>query len=146
MNDNLVSVNHGQIVTNSRQVAVHFEKQHQHVIRDIENIVDKAEEKDASKIGRMFFETTMPDAYGRMKRVYLMNRDGFSLLVMGFTGCTFPKYSTETASFHRFFEALRSYMFVLGCGQRSEMLLEAIRRYSMVYRITLVVSGTYIPD
>lgn len=86
MNDNLVSVNHGQIVTNSRQVAVHFEKQHQHVIRDIENIVDKAEEKDASKIGRMFFETTMPDVYGRMKRVYLMNRDGFSLLVMGFTG------------------------------------------------------------
>lgn len=82
----LVTVYKHQLVTDSRQVAVHFEKQHQHVIRDIENIVDKAEEKDASKIGRMFFETTMPDVYGRMKRVYLMNRDGFSLLVMGFTG------------------------------------------------------------
>lgn len=83
MNDNLVSVNHGQIVTNSRQVAVHFEKQHQHVIRDIENIVDKAEEKDASKIGRMFFETTMPDVYGRMKRVYLMTRNGVDYFLSG---------------------------------------------------------------
>lgn len=82
----LVMVYKDQLVTDSRQVAEHFEKQHQHVIRDIENLVNKAEEKDASKIGRMFFETTMPDAYGRMKRVYLMNRDGFSLLVMGFTG------------------------------------------------------------
>lgn len=82
----LVTVYKNQLVTDSRQVAEHFEKQHQHVIRDIENLVNKAEEKDASKIGRMFFETTMPDAYGRMKRVYLMNRDGFSLLVMGFTG------------------------------------------------------------
>lgn len=82
----LVTVYKDQLVTNSRQVAVHFEKQHQHVIRDIENLVNKAEEKDASKIGRMFFETTMPDVYGRMKRVYLMNRDGFSLLVMGLTG------------------------------------------------------------
>jgi phage regulator Rha-like protein len=50
MNDNLVSVNHGQIVTNSRQVAEHFEKQHQHVIRDIENLVDKAEEKMRPKL------------------------------------------------------------------------------------------------
>lgn len=82
----LVTIYNHQLVTDSRQVAEHFEKQHQHVIRDIENLVNKAEEKDASKIGRMFFETTMPDAYGRMKRVYLMNRDGFSLLVMGFTG------------------------------------------------------------
>lgn len=82
----LVTVYNHQLVTDSRQVAEHFEKQHQHVIRDIENLVNKAEEKDASKIGRMFFETAMPDAYGRMKRVYLMNRDGFSLLVMGFTG------------------------------------------------------------
>ena len=82
----LVTVYNHQLVTDSRKVAEHFEKQHQHVIRDIDNLVAKAEEKDASKIGRMFFETTMPDAYGRMKRAYLMNRDGFSLLVMGFTG------------------------------------------------------------
>ena len=36
--------------------------------------------------GEMFFETTAPDSYGREQRTYLMNRDGFTLLAMGFTG------------------------------------------------------------
>lgn len=82
----LVKVENNQIVTDSRSVAEHFGKQHQHVIRDIKNLVNKAEEKDVSKIGRMFYETTVPDSYGRQQKAYLMNRDGFSLLVMGFTG------------------------------------------------------------
>ena len=34
----------------------------------------------------MFFEAEAPDSYDRPQRTYLMNRDGFSLLVMGFTG------------------------------------------------------------
>lgn len=82
----LVKVENNQIVTDSRSVAEHFGKQHYHVIRDIENLVNKTEGKDASKIGWMFQETTMSDSYGRQQKAYLMNRDGFSLLVMGFTG------------------------------------------------------------
>lgn len=82
----LVKVENNQIVTDSRSVAEHFGKQHFHVIRDIENLVNKAEGKDASKIGWMFRETTTPDSYRRQQKAYLMNRDGFSLLVMGFTG------------------------------------------------------------
>lgn len=82
----LVKVENNQIVTDSRSVAEHFGKQHYHVIRDIENLVNKTEGKDASKIGWMFQETTVPDSYGRQQKAYLMNRDGFSLLVMGFTG------------------------------------------------------------
>lgn len=50
----LVKVENNQIVTDSRSVAEHFGKQHFHVIRDIENLVNKAEGKDASKIGWMF--------------------------------------------------------------------------------------------
>ena len=68
MNDNLVSVNRGQIVTNSRQVAEHFEKQHQHVIRDIENLVNKAEEKDASKIGQIPNVCKVSQQIGHPKR------------------------------------------------------------------------------
>lgn len=84
--ESLVKVEQNQIVTDSRSVAEHFGKQHYHVIRDIENLVNKTEEKDVSKIGWMFQETTVPDSYGRQQKAYLMNRDGFSLLVMGFTG------------------------------------------------------------
>lgn len=34
----------------------------------------------------MFFESTYSDSYGRPQRMYIMNRDGFTLLAMGFTG------------------------------------------------------------
>ena len=34
----------------------------------------------------MFQQVELPDSYGRMQKAYYMNRDGFSLLVMGFTG------------------------------------------------------------
>lgn len=78
----LVKVENNQIVTDSRSVAEHFEKQHKDVLRAIENLV----RGDQRKIAPMFYETTMPDSYGRQQKAYLMNRDGFSLLVMGFTG------------------------------------------------------------
>lgn len=76
-----VRVENEQMITDSRNVAAVFGKQHGHVLRDIENI-----QKDVSNFGEMFFESTMPDSYGREQRVYLMNRDGFTLLAMGFTG------------------------------------------------------------
>lgn len=65
----------------SRQVAEDFEKQHGHILRDIEDY-----KKDVSNFGEMFFETTEPDAYDRPQKVYHMTRDGFSLLAMGFSG------------------------------------------------------------
>lgn len=68
------------MVTDSRNVAEVFGKEHNHVLRDIRNF-----EKDVSTFGQMFFESTMPDKYGRQQKVYLMNRDGFTLLAMGYT-------------------------------------------------------------
>lgn len=39
MNDKLVSVNHGQLVTDSRKVAEHFGKQHKDVLKAIDHLV-----------------------------------------------------------------------------------------------------------
>lgn len=68
-------------VVSSRDVAETFEKRHDHVMRDIENL-----EKYIPNFGEMFFNSTMPDSYGREQKIYFMNRDGFTLLAMGFTG------------------------------------------------------------
>ena len=73
--------NNGQLVVSSRQVAENFGKRHDNVMRDI-----VAYQKDLLNFEEMFYETTSPDAYGRAQKTYLMNRDGFSLLAMGFTG------------------------------------------------------------
>lgn len=78
----LITINqNGQPVASSRDIAEHFEKRHDHVVRDID-----AFSKDVPNFGEMFFSVEIPDSYGRPQRAYLMNRDGFSLLVMGFTG------------------------------------------------------------
>jgi len=81
MKDLITIDNHGQPVASSRDIAEHFEKNHNHVLRDIDAL-----KEDVSNFGQMFFSIEIPDSYGRPQRAYLMNRDGFSLLVMGFTG------------------------------------------------------------
>lgn len=81
MSDIILSMQSGEPVASSRQIAENFEKNHNHVLRDIDSL-----KKDVSNFGQMFFETTAPDSYGREQRTYLMNRDGFTLLAMGFTG------------------------------------------------------------
>ena len=65
----------------SRKVAVDFNKEHKHILRDIDAIA-----KDVPSFGLMFIESTEPDSYGRPQRVYHMNRDGWTLLAMGFNG------------------------------------------------------------
>ena len=82
----LVTINGQQVVTSSRNVAEHFEKEHRNVIQSIENLFKTADKKDVLKIQQMFFEATEPDSYGREQKIYYMNWKGFSLLVMGFTG------------------------------------------------------------
>lgn len=77
----LVIMKDKQAVTSSLQVAESFNKNHQHVLRSIDGL-----KKDVSNFGQMFIETSLPDSYGRNRRGYYMNRDGFTLLAMGFTG------------------------------------------------------------
>lgn len=77
----LVILKDRQAVTSSLQVAEIFEKKHQHVLRDISSL-----KKDVSNFGQMFVEGNEPDSYGRGRRVIYMNRDGFTILAMGFTG------------------------------------------------------------
>lgn len=76
----ILTGNSNQPVTTSKMIAEVFEKEHRNVLRDIDAF------RDVLNFEQMFFETTEPDSYGRLQRVYQMNRDGFSLLAMGFTG------------------------------------------------------------
>lgn len=79
---NLVIMKDKQAVTTSLIIAESFGKQHKHVLRDIEFLL----KEDQSNFGHMFAEGNEPDSYGRSRKTYFMNRDGFSFLVMGFTG------------------------------------------------------------
>lgn len=68
-----------KLVTTSLKVAEVFEKDHRHVLESIRNLTA---EKSAAKF---FIETSYTNR-GKEYPMYEMDRDGFSLLVMGFTG------------------------------------------------------------
>lgn len=81
MNDIILSTQNGEPVVSSRQIAESFGKNHRDVLRAVDNL-----KEDVRNFAQMFFEGTDQDSYGREQRAYLMNRDGFTLLAMGFTG------------------------------------------------------------
>lgn len=75
----------GQILVSSVDVAENFEKKHKNVIQSIDNM------KIDDELRRLNFQPTsktvaMPNGGTREDKVYYMTRDGFTLLVMGFTG------------------------------------------------------------
>lgn len=76
----LVVINNNQIVVSSKDIAEHFCKEHKVVLRAIREIL--LEQNCANE----FFHEESYSYNGRRLPMYLMNRDGFSLLAMGFTG------------------------------------------------------------
>lgn len=81
--NNLINIQNkeGQLLVSSREVAKNFEKQNQHVMQSIRDL-----ETSVKNSTNLFIESVYGDSYGRTQSEYLLTRDGFSLLVMGFTG------------------------------------------------------------
>ena len=71
----------GKIVTSSQAVAYYFEKQHRNVLRAIRGMLKNEHTKE------MFYEYLYTDKQNdQTYPAFLMTRDGFTLLAMGFTG------------------------------------------------------------
>ncbi|MFJ8088865.1 Rha family transcriptional regulator [Lysinibacillus sp. NPDC095746] len=70
-----------QAVTTSLQVAETFGKRHDHLIEAIKNLAT-----ENLGVKNFFHEDTYQNDRGREYPMFYMNRDGFTLLAMGFTG------------------------------------------------------------
>ncbi|MFT0359214.1 Rha family transcriptional regulator [Bacteroides thetaiotaomicron] len=81
MNDIVFQGTEGQPLTNSVLVAEKFGKKHYHVMDTIKVLLSSHE-----KTGQFFVSSTYTDNSGKENLMYIMNRDGFTLLAMGFTG------------------------------------------------------------
>ena len=76
--------NNEEVLTaSSRQVADKFEKEHRHVLESIDKM---KEQLSTAEFSALFMEGKYVASNGKKNKEYLMTRDGFSLLVMGFTG------------------------------------------------------------
>ena len=76
----LVCVMRNNAVVSSKDVAEHFHKTHAHLVESIRNLVSQNSETKT-----MFFESSY-EYRGQKFPMFWMNRDGFSLLVMGMNG------------------------------------------------------------
>lgn len=79
--EQLVIQRNNQAVTTSLDIAQTFGKKHNNVMRDIGGLLKNEQTQ------QMFDESTYVNQQNHQEYpMYYMNRDGFSLLVMGFTG------------------------------------------------------------
>lgn len=79
--DELVYLERDEAVCSSLDVSRSFGKRHDNVLRSIGGLLENEETQ------KMFKKLNYVDSQNKQKYpMYLMNRDGFSLLVMGFTG------------------------------------------------------------
>jgi Rha family phage regulatory protein len=93
-----VTLNHNVLVTDSRRVAKHFKKLHKNVLRAYDRLDCDAE------FNQLNFEPVEEvDEKGEMRRLVRMTKDGFMLLVMGFTG---PKATEVKVAYIRAFNSM----------------------------------------
>lgn len=91
-----VVIEETRTLTTSLKVADYFSKRHDHVIRDIENLKDGLNFEPVSipnsgepkpEFWRLNFERSdYTDSRGKKQKMYKMTKDGFMILVMGYTG------------------------------------------------------------
>lgn len=74
----------GKLVVTSRQIAEDFEKQHKDVLGAIRATIGQMSTAENSAL--YFIPCEYKASNGKSNPEYLLTRDGFSLLVMGFTG------------------------------------------------------------
>lgn len=99
---NLVFLNNNRPVTDSVVVAETFGKRHADVLRSIENL-----ECSTDFIERNFALNDYKDSIGRTLPKYLITQDGFSFLVMGYTGKEAARFKeTYIGEFNRMREEL----------------------------------------
>src|SRR5690625_2861195 len=105
----LVFVKDKQVVTDSLTVAEVFEKRHDRVLQDIRKLNCSEE-----FLLHHFVESTYKNSVGREYPQFIITEQGFSLLVMGYTGKDAMKFKERYISeFHRMRDQIQNNVHVL---------------------------------
>ncbi len=121
--------NNGELVVSSRKVAEDFGKQHKVVLRSIHEIWS---EQNCADLSEMFYATTYIDSHNRKQSEYLMNRDGFSMVVMGFTGAKAREWKLK---YIKAFNAMEKKLKELSAPQTLDSLFNIDSLYLIVSKL-----------
>lgn len=103
-------------------VAEFFEKQHKHVLRDIARITEPKSGLSENFINTNFKSDSYKDSTGRKLPCYFMTRDGFTMLVMGYSGQKAMKFKEL---YIRRFNEMESFIKTLVSARQEFPLLTA---------------------
>lgn len=124
-----------RIFTNSLLVAEKFGKLHKDVMRAIKALLISAQ-----NCASLFIKSEYPDNYGRMQPMYIMNRDGFALLVMGFTGDKALQFKLDyIEAFNRMEEQIKTGGFQIP-QSFSEALMLAAKQQEQIEQANRTIS------
>lgn len=113
--------NENQVLTNSLLVAEKFEKEHSKVIRDIQNLSCSDEFRAAN-----FGVSSYISLQNKELPMYVMTKDGFSFLVMGYTGVKAGMFKEEyIKAFNKMEETIKNGGFNVPKSFREALLLAA---------------------
>lgn len=103
-------------------VAQAFEKEHFHVLRDIAKITDTKSGLSETFTASNFEPSSYKDKTGRKLPCYQMTRDGFTMLVMGYTG---PKAMKFKELYIKRFNEMEKFIKTLVSARQEFPLLTA---------------------
>lgn len=107
----LVVMTNGQVTTTSREVAQVFGREHRDVLKAIDNLTKDLDEgvRNFSQAPMFTEETYVHSQNHQEYRQVRMNKDGFTLLAMGFTGSKATQFKLRyIQAFNEMEEMLRS--------------------------------------
>lgn len=125
----------GKVVVSSRVVAQDFGKQHKHVLRTIK---DKIEVSPILDSPNYFIKSTYLDKSNRESVEYLMTRDGFVFIVMGFTGSKADEFKLKyIEAFNKMEETIKNNQLQLSNEQRA--ILQVVQSQTQEERMMALV-------
>lgn len=109
----------------SRNIAEAFGKEHYNVLRDIERLTDPKSGLSEGFTALNFEASKYTDSTGRRLPCYLLTRDGFTMLAMGYTGQKAMRF--KEAYIKRFNDMEAQIAAVQSLRDECPMLLEALK-------------------
>ena len=124
----IVFERNNQAVTSSRLIADYFGKRHDTVIRTIRKLGCSSEFNRHN-----FVEITYIDTRGRKQPEYIMTKDGFTILAMGFTGAKAMQFKEAyIKAFNKMEGLLKGNTTILQLEKRIEALEKANKPFKKV--------------
>lgn len=124
----IVFENNNEAVTTSKLVAEYFHKRHDTVIRAIQNLNCS---KDFTR--HNFAVSKYKDRSGKENKEYLMTKDGFTILAMGFTGAKAMQFKEAYINaFNKMEQLLKDNETILQLEKRIQELEEANKPFKKV--------------